>query len=718
MIEFKRLKIKNFKCYKEADLDLSIIDSAVILGQFDDNSAISNGSGKSSIFEAFDYILFDEYKSSSINKIVRHGESIAELELELAVDGRDYKIFKKRSNKSNTTEVSLFIWNGKWIASDAKTNTQTNAAIKTLLGINYDSWKHSVLFSQGQISGLANATSHQRKLLLKEPLQLAVYSQFEKEAKAKLNVSESNLKVLKAQSEDLGSPEQDIEQLNKTIEQTQLELLTLIKEQDDLQKLTNLKKMNVFELEKILNSSSVETANEIKKIDAELIDKKRKLESLKVKLVDSHAKIEKNKQSLSDKIKVISDLRDQKEALENSFTRSDNDINVDIKRASEIENKGRTYLASLRAKYDRLSKNLPDVAECDSCFNALTPEYKAKVEADNKVKAIDIMEKIEESDAKLKSVLDKKKKLESDLRIFYKVKADIANLQNKLSVEESQVKQFQNLIIELNEMMSELNRWVKSNSDSIDQLQQRKDELEKLSQTNDVEDVTKKLILLKKELDQTENEIKLKIAQNAHKNTTIGIYHERLNSREKDLIRKQQIKSQIELEEEDVKNKKLVISAFSAGGIPTFIINTILDDLQIEANKILNQIRPQLDLQFLINDDKDSLDLLFRDNGIEIEYGLLSGGQKVFISFALQLGLSMVIQKRLGVEVKLLLLDEVDQPFDRSGQESFVQIVKSLQSQFKILTITHNDRLKDKFSNAIIVEKSIDGSTAKVVRGQ
>lgn len=72
----------------------------------------------------------------------------------------------------------------------------------------------------------------------------------------------------------------------------------------------------------------------------------------------------------------------------------------------------------------------------------------------------------------------------------------------------------------------------------------------------------------------------------------------------------------------------------------------------------------------------------------------------------------MVIQKRIGADIKLLELDEVDQPLDDSGKDAFIEIIKKFQDKFKIFVITHNDRLKDKFSHTILVDN--DGNDCSV----
>jgi DNA repair exonuclease SbcCD ATPase subunit len=89
---------------------------------------------------------------------------------------------------------------------------------------------------------------------------------------------------------------------------------------------------------------------------------------------------------------------------------------------------------------------------------------------------------------------------------------------------------------------------------------------------------------------------------------------------------------------------------------------------------------------------------------------------KLSVMFSLKLGLSFLLQKMIGTEIKFLLLDEIDQSLDKASVDAFADIVKFFQKDFTILIITHNDRLKDKFNNGILVEQDINGiSKAHVV---
>lgn len=148
----------------------------------------------------------------------------------------------------------------------------------------------------------------------------------------------------------------------------------------------------------------------------------------------------------------------------------------------------------------------------------------------------------------------------------------------------------------------------------------------------------------------------------------------------------------------------------------------MLDDLQIYANETVQRILPGLQLKFEIDkeDSKgektDTLDIKYQLNGRDREYEDLSGAQQLVVTLGLRLGLSLVIQKSLGIDIKFIMLDEVDASLDEENLDFFVDLVRSLEKDFKVLVITHNNSIKSKFKHAVLVEQDSDmNSTAKVI---
>jgi DNA repair exonuclease SbcCD ATPase subunit len=89
---------------------------------------------------------------------------------------------------------------------------------------------------------------------------------------------------------------------------------------------------------------------------------------------------------------------------------------------------------------------------------------------------------------------------------------------------------------------------------------------------------------------------------------------------------------------------------------------------------------------------------------------------RLAVTFSLKLGLSFLLQKMAGVDIKFLLLDEIDQALDKASVDALLEIIKFFQTDYTILVITHNDYLKDKFKSQILVEQDINMvSRARVV---
>jgi DNA repair exonuclease SbcCD ATPase subunit len=127
-------------------------------------------------------------------------------------------------------------------------------------------------------------------------------------------------------------------------------------------------------------------------------------------------------------------------------------------------------------------------------------------------------------------------------------------------------------------------------------------------------------------------------------------------------------------------------------------------------NKGINhflELFSMLEYSFVINENFKER-LISRD--VDSEFGQLSNGQKVRISFSIMFAFLMLIEQRNGVKTNLLVLDEVlDSSIDASGREELLQILKSEFAPSKdIIIISHNQEIKEKieiFDRLIHIDK-------------
>ena len=159
-IRFKEIDIENFRSIDKSHIVFENQGTVIVKGinEYEDN-ATSNGSGKSSIFEAIVFALFDETSSGEkdvANRIKNNGFC---LNLKFQVDGIDYTIVRE-SSKSNKSIVVLY---KNDVDISARNKTDTNKMILQLLGINKSIFLDSIFLSQNISTNLASLSPTQRK---------------------------------------------------------------------------------------------------------------------------------------------------------------------------------------------------------------------------------------------------------------------------------------------------------------------------------------------------------------------------------------------------------------------------------------------------------------------------------------------------------------------------------------------------------------------------
>ena len=101
-IQFKKLILNNFMSFEHAELNLDRTGYFIVRGinNNTEDSALSNGSGKSTLFEALCWVLTGEtVRGTKEVSNLKTGKS-AEVELELSVDGNEYRIIRKKKPSS------------------------------------------------------------------------------------------------------------------------------------------------------------------------------------------------------------------------------------------------------------------------------------------------------------------------------------------------------------------------------------------------------------------------------------------------------------------------------------------------------------------------------------------------------------------------------------------------------------------------------------------
>jgi DNA repair exonuclease SbcCD ATPase subunit len=731
-MKLSKLFIQNFMCHESSYIDFSQFSSALIVGKVDNNDNFSNGVGKSTIFKAIEYVLFNQ-ADVNLEKIIRDDANSCKIIIDFIDNNQEYRLSRLRTKKG-TTDVSLYKRNAVqgeddvvyqkdglavtdnkfWQDISSRRAADTEKDIAKLLKINFKSFRSTVHFMQNDFSGLATATPEKRKGILKEALNLAIYSKLEKIAKEKSNQLSKEIDKTKTILEHLKDPNQEIESLNNQL--TSIDNNLKIKN-ESLEPINQENSNLNSELTNLVSEYSVLESNFINLINKEksLFQEKDKIES---SIKDYSVKKTNMIKSANEVIADLKSLKEEQSKLQDlDFSLIDKNNEL-ITAAKEIVSEHNVFIKNNLHKILELKEPLTTDSVCKHCRQPVSIEYRQECQSQINQQILDLENKVVES----KSIINEKNiyanKLQQETNIFFISKQKLEKIFEKIIAKNQELIDKKALHSECITTFNALQQELKQKEEDIQKVQ-----AEIAASSKSQGDKLKEKIQAQKNLIQeSNNKISSLNKEITHLNSSKAVILHTLDQKKKDLTKKEELNSNLSKLDKQFSLYPSVLQAFSSTGIPNLFIQNVLDDLQVESNLLLEQLKPGLQLSFFIektkNDgtDADTLDILYYINGKERQYDQLSGAQKLAVTFSLKLGLSFLLQKMIGTNIQFLMLDEIDQSLDKAGVDAFADIVKFFQKDFTILVITHNDRLKDKFTNGILVEQDINMvSKAKVV---
>lgn len=725
-----KLIIDNFSCYERSEIDFTQFSAALIVGRNQGNDSLSNGVGKTTVFKALEYVLFNE-SEESLERVIRDDCNSCKVIFYFKIEDQLYRLSRSR-NKKGVSDLSLhkrtatdaddsvvFVDvvdkdNSHWKDIASRRTGDTEKDLEKLIKINYKAFRNTVHFVQHDFTGIATLTPEKRKTLLKEVLQIIIYSKLEKMAKdrsADINKEISRLKIL---LDSLGDPEKEISDAHTQTFDLAAQITFKAAEQEEIKELLESISYAVSEISAQLSSFD-EKSVQIKQKENVVTSEIRK-----VKSTISDYSTKNNSVAASAK-NILSEIKLENEKITKLSTMNFEHLSDLEKQLAELQEKTLTEqitAKNLKEELAELKIPIPDDSVCKHCRQPLTDEHKAVCKAQIDTRIVEINNLLANCAASIRTRNDLHSQTAikiSQLNGFRK-DLDVANdkvisLKKDYENKKQLYSDYEKIITEQKDALSQKELELAAITSELENY--NTDEIKKLRATLEERNAAKvsanaKFSVLNKEI--------------THCQSTLAVLNHKIDQAKDNLVKRKDLLAKITDAEDKIIIYPSVTQAFSSAGIPSLIIQSVLDDWQNEANTLLSQMRPGLQLSFYIEKERDdgemadTLDIEYFLNNKPREYRQLSGAQRVSIAFALKLGLAFLLQKMFGADIRLLLLDEIDQSLDKAGVDAFADIVKFFQKDFTILVITHNDKLKDKFAHAILVEQDQNMvSKAKVV---
>jgi DNA repair protein SbcC/Rad50 len=729
------LYIQDFFSHEKSEIDLSAFQAALIIGKVDNNELVSNGVGKTSIFRAIEYALFNQVRDPLLNKdillerLIRDEAQKVSVVFDFAVGEEIFRIVRSRTRKG-VSDLSFYQRNAVeedgvsahtpitdkklWDDISSRRTPDTEADLAKKIKTTYKSFMNTVHFMQADMSGLATATPERRKLLLKEALELSVYARLEKIVKARADAILKSIDHDKTVLSTLGDPQKDIQTAEN-------QLLVIGKKLTDTTQVVQTQKAERDRL----NARHTELSSQLSALESTISSTLLKRQSLQQEIVKINGSITeylgKKKSAVAEAnslIEAVKQHKQQKAELDAiDFAKIDT-TKIQLSDLTALIGSLKTSITTLQSELEELNIPLPADGTCKHCRQPLTPAHRRACQEDiskqiqTKTRALNEARKqLTDTNKQIQEQQQSLRSLEAQQKLFNRLATEIIAQDKAIGEKKAHYQEYAELINKFNADLS-----LKQQELQIIETEIANSSEQEIKQVrSNLEQNKRGLDAALKILESLNQELNQLTSQKA-------VLQHSIEGKQKDLQRKVDLLTNIVDLETKHSIYPLLAQAFGTTGIPNLIIQNVLEDLQEEANQLLVQIRPGLQLSFSTEktrsdgDLEDTLEINYFLNNKPRDYSQLSGAQRLCIAFSLKLGLSFLLAKTTGSQVKFLLLDEVDQSLDKAGTDALANIIKTFQKDFTILVITHNDRLQKKFGTAILVEQSQDMvSRARVV---
>ena len=704
-----RLYLKNFMNHSLTEIDCTNFQSVLIVGKSKKNEKISNGVGKTTLFRAIEYSIFNQSHATTLDRVVRDGKKKAVVEFDFELKGETYRIYRHRTN-TGSADVRLYkLIGGNFESISGRTPSDTDNIIRDLVKISHKAFTYSVLFRQADLTGITSTSDpKKRKEILKEPLNLATYTKLEEMAVERRKPSKKKIDTLEGSIQIIGTPDKDIEAAQRDLVVAENQIKTnkelIVKADDAVQK----KRVVLDSLKESLGQQDIDIHKKVQEQESLLRKLKENAKTNDKRLMSLTNVLSTKENALKVSERSAATTHDRICLLLTEKEKDISDILLSFDKVCKDEMKGTEMLGAVKAQLKLVKKSLPDGDECPTCNQTISPGYRQTITDDTNAKIKKCEDEILFLEDALGKCRRKKTKLEERIKADRVRTAEMDRLEASMISFGKEQKSLRDEIDRLYEDQKDTTKAIQDDERQVEESTKHLASLKEAASKSNALAVNKRIFELNAEITkEQENSAEANRRISSFSSVQGGLL-ERIRTRTADKEKLVTLNEELGSAKREFKIRQMVVDAFKS--IPGFIVQTVLDDLQYEANAALKEIRPELDVQI-----DAELNFVYRRNGIVRDYEQLSHGQQVYIALAFKRGMAKVIQKRLGTDIRVLEFDEVDAHLDEAGVEAFADAIRKWQKDFTIFVITHNKDLKDKFSHAILVEEGEDGAEARLV---
>ncbi|MBT3324317.1 AAA family ATPase [archaeon] len=674
-MKLKKIKLYNIRSYVNEEFEFPS-GSTLLWGNI--------GSGKSSILLGIDFALFGLQRGNLTGaSLLRNGAEQGFVELSFSIENKDYVIMRALK-RSKTSVVQDFGYIIKDDIKEEKTAIELKSDILNLLSYPKELltknkaliFRYTVYTPQEEMKNILLGSQEDRLDTLRKVFAVDKYKKIKDNAKLISSKIKEKRKYYEGFVSDFSEKELEKEGLVQNIKNEDLKFKELIPKVELFKQEIEKKKL------------------EVKIVEEKISEEKKKKKEIELKQLElKHLVVEKNKdgEKLEFLIKEIEELTLEKLELDENILEKIDQRNIllkDKERELRLVLNKIQELKTRKIHSEHIGNKVLKLNNCPTCFQEVSQEYKQKVidKSNKEVEEYDKEQNLFES--KQKNFDEDISKLKMELEELKKNERDLKIIKMKILERDKKNKEYTEIKVRLEGVkgkIGEINVHIMSLQEKIGE---------------DIEEIYNKL---KQDLENFEKSYR-EVDIEKHKIESI-LQH--LNKRLEEISLEIEKKKGIKEKLEDL-NKKLFWLSDHFIPLMDKMEKNILFKVHYEFNSYFEKwFKILIDNENLQMRLDESYSPKILQNGYDIDYIFLSGGEKTAGALAYRLALNQVVNSlNSGIKTRDLLI--LDEPTDGFSQEQLDRL-KILMEEIKIpqvIIVSHEPQIESFVDNIIRLEKS------------
>ena len=639
-----------------------------------------NASGKSSLFDAISFCIFDKTSRTFLAKnILNNRKTQFECKLQFQIHEIDYYIHRKAKlvNKGTAVKVDVDFWkeeDGIITSLNGEQRRDTNHIIQQYLG-TYDDFVLTSLSLQGNNALFIDKSQSERKDILAQFIGVDIFDKLYNEAYEENRDNATLIKKFKRddftttlanvetklsdKTTEYQGVQQEVNDLKETIETQNTELLSLSGQLVQLN--SDLDDIKTLESKlKTLQSKKEELETQQGLQQAKLIGLEETQIELEEKL-DGY-----DEEDILQQFQLYGKLNDELRELTNEIEK------IEIKEQSLEE----------RITHVKSHKYNP---ECEICMENSEGFITAKMSLQSE------LSQLVNNKAIVVRTRDNVVSQINTLKGYETIHQEMLSTQQKEAVISKEISTLHNTISSSETLEVRINNDIQQQEKLIEEYYKNEEQIEINRQLNS------QIRVIKSELNSTKSELDKKDRVLLKLNGEVST----LKS-EKDTIRKR-IK-EVEKLEEQFKLYEFYLNALSRDGVSYELISKALPMIEGEVNNILAQI-VEFGMQLEMDGKNINAYIVYDDQRWSLE--MCSGMEKFISGLAIRIALINVCNLP---RPNFLVIDEGFGTLDSENLTSLYMLFSYLKTQFDfVMVISHIDSMRDVVDSLLEVKKDSDG---------